>query len=174
MKNILIVLSALSLFSAQAEIFRPTGRVEFTAKGFPTFITIKGVGEGLTGSMEVEGKIIKEAIFTFPLKTLKTGMDLRDEHMHEKYLETQKYPLAKLILPSFELKDSGTIQATLKLHNVEKEIEVHYEASKSDKLKVTATFQIILADFGIEIPSFQGITVAKEISLAVNLTANKK
>lgn len=174
MKNTLITLAALSLFSANAEIYKPSGKVEFTAKGFPTFITIKGVGEGVDGNMDIDGQMVKEATLKFPLNTLKTGMDLRDEHMHDKYLETKKYPMAELSLPAFELKDSGTVEGVLKLHNVEKKVNINYEASKGDQLKATAKFQIILADFGIEIPSFQGITVAKEINLAVDLTANKK
>jgi polyisoprenoid-binding protein YceI len=153
-------------FAAQIQ---PKGDVEFTAKGFPTFITIQGKGGNLTGSMEVEGNLVKKANFIVPLKDFKTGMDLRDEHMHEKYLESKKYPQAKLSLPDFKLEGEGKVKGTLNLHNKTHPIQVDYKTIEKNPLVVEAKFKLLLEDYGIDIPSFQGITVAKEIQVKVNL-----
>lgn len=152
-----------------ASTITTSGKVEFIAKGFPTFITINGKGDGVKGDLEITGNQVKKATFTFPLKSLKTGMDLRDEHMHEKYLESGKFPEAKLVLSEFPLNESGEVTGKLKLHNVEKQIKVQYQREGQEPLRLNAEFKVLLEDFGIEIPSFQGITVAKDILIKVNL-----
>jgi len=174
MKTFLFTLLTFSAFSIQAATYVPQGNVEFTAKGFPTFITIKGKGDGIKGSLEIKDNRIQSAIIEFPLKTLQTGMDLRDKHMHEKYLETSKYPTAILKLTPFTLNNSGEVEGELKLHNITKKVKVTYETESISPLVANAEFSIVLGDFGIKIPSFQGITVAKDISLAVSFKANKK
>ncbi len=169
-----ILLLSLATLSIQAATYIPTGKVEFTAKGYPTFITIKGTGEGLQGQLDIEGNKVRSARLRFPLGKLKTGMDLRDKHMHDKYLETSKYPMATLELPSFELTESGEVEGELKLHNITKKVKVHFKAHSGETITAQANFKILLEDFAIDIPSFQGITVAKEINLAIDMKANKK
>lgn len=173
MKKTMIMLALISSTTFGASYKIGAGNVEFMAKGFPTFITISGKSQKVMGDLIIkDGKA--SGVFKLPLNTLKTGMDLRDEHMINKYLEAPKYPEATLTLDSFELKDSGTTKGKLKLHNVEKEIEINYEASKSDSsLKVETDFSLVLGDYNIEIPSFQGITVAKDIKLKVAFKAMK-
>lgn len=174
MKKITSCLILLFTLNSQATTFKSVGRVEFVAKGFPTFITINGKGEGVEGKLTTENGKVSNSKFTFPLKSLKTGMDLRDEHMHEKYLETNKYPLAFLELPSFTLKDDGEIEGVLRLHNKESKVKVAYQRLSTGPLSIKASFKLLLEDFGIEIPSFQGITVAKEILVKVDLSEERK
>lgn len=174
MKKLILMTLFVQIIAAKAATYLPQGSVEFTAKGFPTFITIKGRGEGITGVLEMEENELLGATIQFPLNTLKTGMDLRDEHMHEKYLETKKYPNATLTITKTSLKDSGSMEGILKLHNVSKNVTIHYEAEGRNPLVTKAYFSIVLGDFGIDIPSFQGITVAKEIKVEVALRAQKK
>lgn len=143
------------------------GEVEFTAKGFPTFITISGKSQNVSGELGLSKKRAKGK-FKLPLNTLKTGMDLRDEHMTQKYLEVSKYPEATLTLNEFDLEESGEVQGLLKLHNVERPIQITYESELTDSgITVKTEFSLQLSDYGIDIPSFQGITVAKEIKLKV-------
>ena len=72
-----------------------TGDVVFQAKGFPTFITIKGETKNLDGTLKVEGGKAMGS-FKVAMTSLKTGMDLRDDHMINKYLEAKKFPQATL------------------------------------------------------------------------------
>jgi polyisoprenoid-binding protein YceI len=149
------------------------GQVEFKAKGFPSFITISGKSSSVMGSLDLS-KELASGTFKLPLKSLKTGMDLRDDHMLNKYLEVGRFPEATLTLKPFKLQNSGVAKATLKLHNVEKDIDVQYESKKSaDGIEVKTSFDLVLSDFNIAIPSFQGITVAKDIKLTVAFKAKK-
>lgn len=169
--SLLIVALSLPTFGANFKV--GAGNVEFTAKGFPTFIKISGKSQKVTGSLMLEEEMAS-GTFKLPLNTLKTGMDLRDDHMINKYLEAPKYPEATLTLKPFKIESEGTAKGTLKLHNVEKEIEIQYESSQSgDSLKIDTEFDLVLSDFDIAIPSFQGITVAKDIKLKVAFKAMK-
>jgi len=179
MKKLLYIISLAITFNAfttaQAEVYKVNqGKVKFVAKGFPTFITITGKGNGLTGEMTEDGEKTSGK-FALDLTSLSTDLDLRDEHMKNKYLEVAKFPKAMLTLPIEKLSDSGEIKAILKLKDVEKEIPVQYEISSENGNKIVKTnFKIELSDFNIEIPSFQGVTVAKTINLDVEFKAISK
>jgi polyisoprenoid-binding protein YceI len=174
MKKTISCLILLFALNSQGATFKAVGQVEFVAKGFPTFITINGKGDGVEGELKTENDKVSSSRLTFPLKSLKTGMDLRDVHMHEKYLETNKHPVAFLELPSFTLQDDGEIEGVLKLHNKENKVKVKYQRLSTGPLSIKASFKILLEDFGIDIPSFQGITVAKEILVKVDLSEERK
>ena len=78
MKHLLqfiLVFSLTPLASAAVKYdFSPqSGKVAFKTKGWPSLITIKGEGEGVTGQlMEDSGKISGDLVFN--LGTLKTGI----------------------------------------------------------------------------------------------------
>lgn len=173
-----LTLSALSpyaiIYGAPQMYEVAKGQVEFKAKGFPTFITISGKSPKVMGELNLnENKA--SGTFKLPLASLKTGMDLRDEHMTEKYLEVGKYPEATLTLKPFDLKEEGEAMGVLKLHNVEKTIPITYTSQRDgNTIQVKTDFNLVLNDFEIDIPSFQGITVAKDIKLEVEFTARAK
>jgi len=173
MKKLLILVSALACLNlAQAAQFKVSkGNVNFTAKGFPAFITIAGKSENITGTLNQEGKELS-GTFDVDLSTLETGMDLRDDHMKNKYLEVTKFPKATLKLPKFTPEKSGSVEGILTLKEVEKPIKIDYTIDSSEgSMTVKTTFELLLTDFKVGIPSFQGITVAKTIKLAVAFKA---
>lgn len=172
---LILGLTFCMLTTAQAGVYMINqGKVQFIAKGFPTFITITGKGNGLTGEM-TEDQGMTSGKFILDLNSLSTDLELRDEHMKNKYLEVGKFPNAELTLPMKKLSDGGEIKATLKLKDVEKEIPVQYEVSHEDGNKIVKTsFKVELSDFDIKIPSFQGVTVAKTININVEFKAIAK
>lgn len=123
----------------------------------------------LTGSLAVD------------LRTLDTGIALRNEHLRNRYLETSRgggfevAELAELRLEdadaeSFEGRTSFT--GTLRLHGVQRAIagraNIRREASL---LRVEAEFALDLAAFGIEKPQYLGVGVKNEVQVKVSLTA---
>src|SRR3954449_1384388 len=66
--------------------------VTFRAAG-PAGLTI----EGSTADLAVTDEGDNVAV-TVPLGNLHTGIEVRDRHMKEKYLEVGKFPEAKLVL----------------------------------------------------------------------------
>tara|TARA_Y100000768_G_scaffold384340_1_gene368184 strand:+ start:985 stop:1515 length:531 start_codon:yes stop_codon:yes gene_type:complete len=168
-----IILMALFQLNLNAATKVIDSEVNFTAVGRPAFIKATGILP-----IEKADLTLKEGMLTgnieVPLSKLNSGIETRDEHLKEKYLEVAKYPKALLSftnIPLKELKEGQNIKAKLTLHGQTREIplEVKVEGDKS-RLKVESDFEVILTDFNIELPSFQGITAAKNVKIKVDST----
>ena len=161
---------------------KPAGAVTFLAIGRPNAIKIKGEGGTAGGKLEVKDNAASGDL-SFDLNTLKTGIDMRDRHMKEKYLETGKFPQAKLTFASWPvpeaiLKGPGEmgdvpLKAMLTLHGETKPIEGKLKLRRRDAtVSGDAEFTIKISNFGIAIPSFTGITVAEDVAVAVNFSGD--
>ena len=143
-----------------------SGKVEFLAVGKPSFLKVKGEGVTPTGTMTVtNGKATGE--FSFDLSKLSTGIEMRDEHMKEKYLEVGKHPKAIVRFKDIEVKDGaakGAIPAELELHGQKKPITMDAELKAG---KATGKFKIKLSDYAIEIPKYSGITIADDVDVTI-------
>ncbi len=104
----LILISAQFVHPASASTFvAKAGEVKFIATGKPGFLKIKGEskGKGPAGKITItDGAATGE--FTFELASLDTGIDLRNDHMKNKYLEIGKFPLARLAIDRLTISDS--------------------------------------------------------------------
>lgn len=146
-------------------------KVAFTAMGRPTFIKIKG--EGVLQQVDV--KIVTgnwSGRFLMDLSGLDTGIELRNEHMKDKYLELARFPQAVLTVKQATVVGDGTeeiIKGTLELHGKTGEVEIRAKIKKDgEQAHVDAEFEIKLTDYGIEIPSYKGITVAERVAIRVD------
>lgn len=169
----LLIISILMIGTSFAEIVK--SQIEFNAIGRPSFIKIKGKAKELTQNIIVKDNLLSGS-FSFQLDKLKTGLSLRDEHMTENYLETKKYPQAVLTLKdNVDLnKSNAQVKATLLLHGVEKEVLVDFEIDNETKTaQLLGSFSVDIKDFSINIPSFQGITVAKDVKIKVKTKVQK-
>lgn len=149
----------------------------FVAIGNPGFLRINGEGGKPTGTWKLEGAAtLKEAEIRLPLAGFSTGIDKRDEHMRDKYLQIAKYPDAVLKVDRFswntpQLPEKAEIPATLTLHGITKPMTIPVMVKNQGKeIAATSDFTVLLSDFGIDIPSFAGLTMAKEVSVHVELT----
>lgn len=178
MKHLFVILFLISSVRAQASTTTkyktgPTdGHLQFLAIGRPAMIRIKGESPGPQGQIEIDGTQA-HGEFTLLLSDLNTGIDLRDEHMKQKYLEVDKNPRAILTITTLNIPSSETgkdlaFSGDLSLHGVTKKIEGHlsYETSKGVK-KSQVEFKIRLSDFNIAIPTYAGMTVADEVQVEV-------
>lgn len=183
MKNkfVLIFLTALSLSATAAIQLKSNpkeGLVEFEAIGRPSMLKIKGTGEGVMADLKIDNNMLSGKI-QFSLKSLKTGIELRDEHMLTKYLQVDRFSEAQLVLTNsslpknFSLSTPGInnypFKGILDLHGVKKEIAGNYSVD-SAQLASNASFEIKLSDFNIDIPSYLGVKVADivKIKVAIN------
>ncbi len=152
------------------------GEVEILAVGKPSFIKIRGKGDPPQGQVDVQDAKVT-GTFEFDLKSLDTGIGLRNEHMRDKYLQVNEHPKAKLQIEKVELKDgwslakpaikSAPFSGQLTLHGVTK--PVSGTVSVSEAKAVEAAFKIKLSDFAIDIPKYMGITVADDVEVAVKI-----
>src|SRR5690606_11577727 len=154
-----------------------SGQVVFEAVGKPSFLKIKGQGEGPTGEVRLAPKI--QGTFKFKMDTLKTGIDLRDQHMKEKYLQVAEHPTAELKIEDVQnfdpAKESQSLPFTghLTIHGVQKPVAGNVDVTKEDKgYKVKAAFETKISDYAIDIPSYSGITVADAVKVSVETKLN--
>lgn len=156
---------------------QPDSKVEFLAIGNPSLLKIRGEGAKASGKLkmspdEVSGEIVVQ------LKPLDTGMSLRNRHMHQKYLKTEEFPEAKLVLDAIKVPagdfSEQKIAFTGKLQIQKETKPISGEATLSrnaDKISGVAQFSIKLDQFSIDIPSFAGITVANEVKITSEILA---
>jgi polyisoprenoid-binding protein YceI len=173
---------------AKFEMKKNTGTIKFYAVGNPSAIHIDGVGTGPEGKLEVVADDKSSKIagqFVFDLNSLNSGIDMRDSHMKEKYLEVEKYPLAKFTIETINLdgnilknfnKSNLSFSGVLNLHGKDKPISgvTEFKTIAKDDLRVIAKFKVKASDFNIDIPSFAGIVVTDEIDIEVEAQAVTK
>jgi len=116
------------------------------------------------------------------LTTIDTGIDLRNRHLREKYLEVAKPGFDKAVLSEIRLADANGeafegksgFAGTLRLHGVSKPVtgtaEVRHEGTA---VRVVASFAIVLTDFGVEPPEYMGVGVGSKLSIRVSLLAGR-
>lgn len=188
-RHFLILFSAL-LFSGvagaaqrQIDFIKEKSSVEFLAVGRPSAIKIRGEKAKPEGYITVAADKVSGQI-KVDLDEFGTGIALRDRHMKEKYLETQKdanrYAVVEIsrveFPPDFWTTDKTgefVFSGVLSLHGVKKDIsgKIKIDERKADSLRGNSSFTIKLTDYGIQIPSFSGITVAENVDVQVNFDA---
>ncbi len=145
------------------------GSATFAAKG-PGGLKIEGKTGDVKAS-EADGKVS----VTVNLASLKTGIDLRDEHMR-KALETDKCPTStlvversKLTVPAEGEEKSGSADGQLTLHCQTKPVKVSYTAKTAGGIRsVNGSTSINMKDFGIEPPTYSGVGVKPEVAVNVS------
>lgn len=149
------------------------GEVVFEAVGKPSFLKIKGQGEGPEGKVQIAQTITGE--FKFKLTTLNTGIEMRDTHMKDKYLQVGQHPEASLKLQELAnwSVDKGdatgvSFKGSLTMHGVEKPIAGTVDIKKKGTgYEITANFETKITDYAIDIPTYAGITVADNVKVTV-------
>lgn len=138
-----------------------TPKVSFAATG--TVMDMEGVGTTLT--VADDGTTVT---FTVPMKTVSTDNSLRDDHMHNTYLEVGKFPDVVVAVPKAEFKLpaapgdklKGSVTGTFTAHGVTQPVKVNYAAKRGDSgTKIDATFDFDVSKHGIAIPSYLGVTL---------------
>ena len=186
MKKIITLLSFMCLSFLQAETIQfesssKGGSTSFEAVGKPAMIKINGTAPSPKSTLIFkDGAASLEA--EIEIDHFKTGIDLRDEHMKEKYLEAAKYPRAKLKITKADFPadweknptkfSDREFTGTLNLHG--KEAPIKGTHSMSDKNVSEAQFKINLNDHNIEIPNYLGIKVVDVITVKTQIQFEKK
>lgn len=166
---------SLSLIPAADAALRPQGqqKISFFATGSPGFLDIEGVTN--TISVADDGSKLS---FTVPMTSVKTGIDLRDEHMCNEFVQVAQYPNAVLALDRAAVKmpanvgdkTKGTVTGDFNIHGVSQPVSVAYQIQRSNTgYKVTGKFDFDTSKSGIEIPSYLGVTVDSKMRAEVAL-----
>jgi polyisoprenoid-binding protein YceI len=116
--------------------------------------------------------------FEVDLNSLDTGIGLRNRHMRENYLQTDKYPLTHFTgkITNATKDSSGNYevaaQGQLFIHGVERPLTVNAKLQpvENSSLRVTCTFIVALSDFEIEVPSLMFYKIDENMDLVLDFT----
>ena len=160
--------------------FRSTAKLEF----------IEGQTNDIVGGFvydpnDSQGKV--SGVLRVDLRTLRTGIALRDEHMREKHLHTEDYPYAHFELislgdmPEALIADSAyesQARGFFYIHGVKREITAQLKFSKEDhadgrseSIRAVAEFALTLDDFRIPRPKALFLKLAETIQVRTVFTA---
>ena len=113
--------------------------------------------------------------FEVDLRTLDTGIGLRNRDMRENYLETDKYPTTHFkgnIIYTDQVSDSEykvTVEGNIFIHGVTKPLKINGNLFPVEGgYRVKAYFDILLSDFNIEIPKLMFMKVSNKINLVLD------
>ena len=143
-----------------------------------SFDARSGALEGAVTRGREPGRLDGE--LTLDLRTLRTGIGLRDSHLRD-YLEVEQSVNEEAVLSEIQVDGigpegftTGTYQfhARLRLHGREQRVAgtVQIRASGS-RVHAQAEFPIRLSDFAIERPAYLGIGVKDDLTVHVGLDA---
>lgn len=111
------------------------------------------------------------------LASLDTGIDLRDRHLRDTYLEVAKGPgyseavlrdLRLIGLDAMTPNGKGRFSARLRLHGVEKPVEGQVELRRAGQvIRVRASFPVRIQEFAMAAPRYLGVGVKDEVTVQV-------
>ncbi len=116
------------------------------------------------------------------LRTLDTGISLRNTHMREHYLEVgrgegfERAVLGDIVLGADVATASGstTFTATLLVHGVKRPVAGTARVSRAaDEVRVDAAFPVRLAEFGIPDPRYLGVGVKDQVQVKVRFGSRR-
>lgn len=150
--------------------------------------TIHGVTHKAAGSVTIDASgSVAKADLSVPVASLRTGIDLRDEHLRsEQWLDVKKYPDIQLEIEEAKEDVDGrtwTWKGTLRIKGKSRPLagvarinvipdELGKQLGAGSWLRVRTGFDVRLADFGIAIPDHVGPKVSAVWPVKVDLYAS--
>jgi polyisoprenoid-binding protein YceI len=173
MKTILIFLFCISIHTTELKDEKfsiAETKIIFTSETSEE--TIKGIGKLATGNISIKEKTF---LIEIDLSDWKTNNKLQTNHMHDNYLETEKFPKANYqgnILSYNNTTGEAELSGLLKLHGVEKkDFKTKGKLIKKGNAYIyTSEFILNLKDFKIDVPKLLILKLSENIK--VNCTFN--
>jgi len=152
--------------------------------------TIVGTTNQATGEISVDfAKKTGSVSLTVPVASMKTGIDMRDQHLRDKnWLDAATFPDITFKSKKIEfIKDKpneADVAGEFSLHGSAREIKVrvHWkelaeEASKKANfpegkwIRFTTTFEVKLSDYGVKVPEMAAAKVSDDWTVKMTLFA---
>lgn len=173
-KTLFITLTFLSPLLAKTIEVKNHAHVSFNTTASPGGVRIVGEANNSKEPRTVKGTYELNpndfsGHFEVALKNLDTGIDLRNKHMHEKYLETEKFPTVVLDVGSSKYKagEESSFTGFIQVHGVKKPTTGKLTVKDNT---VSLDFYVKLSDHNIEVPKFMGITMKEDIHVLAETT----
>jgi hypothetical protein len=161
-------------FSTQAqELFS-------VSKGEVTFYSHAPI-EDIKASNKQPGSMInmttRDIAVIIPIRNFKFAKELMQEHFNEKYMESEKFPMASfkgIIADDVDLTKDGEFPASAKgilsIHGVEKEVTLTGTMKRiGDSILLTSDFKVAIKDYDITVPKLLFENIAEVIDVHLSL-----
>ncbi len=174
---IILCLLVMSLRVEAQSFITDKGNVVFTSTA--PLLEFNGISNHLNGLIDFSENTVD---FYLDLNTLDTGINLRNRHMRESYLETAKFPFVEFTgriinQINLDLFESQVVDVAgvFNLHGVKKEINVRgtITPAQDGTVSMNARWEILLADYNIERPRvvFYELSDIQTVKIDAILTA---
>ena len=151
--------------------------------------TFEGQTRAMRGMIQVDFEHLQatRGFVQFPVASLRTGIELRDEHLRgESWLDAKKHPHIRFEITKVEgassLAPGQTVEVLIHgritIHGVTRPVKAKVKVTRSaaqgdspERLRIRGQFEIKLTDFGISVPLPVRLKVSNEILVKVDLSA---
>jgi polyisoprenoid-binding protein YceI len=166
-----LVLFTSSIINCQ-KYFTKDGKIHFEASS--PIEKIEASNSKATSVIDLTSGAIEWSVL---MKGFTFEKALMQEHFNENYVESTKYPKAIFkgkLSSSSQLKFdkdgvyTADVNGTLDLHGISRTVKAKVTFNvKGSKISANSTFKILLADYGITIPSLVKDKISKETEIKV-------
>jgi len=178
----LVCFFALISISTSAEF-----HIDQSKKNSIKFISDAPIEEFEGNTSKIDGYIASkdenmfgaEVYFEVDLTSVETGIGLRDRHMRDNYLHTNKYPMAEFKGKIVKFEKSGnnydvSVEGTIKIHGIEKKVKIDGTMQKTENgFLVETKFIVKLSDHKIEIPQIMFSKINEDMDLRLSFYIKK-
>lgn len=154
MKILRSIAGSFFVFSLGASAAQMKVKVALSPAG-----SFEAISSNVEGSAKKVGEEYTAAKLLVKVKDLKTGVDLRDDHMQNKYLEAEKFP--DIVLTNAQGK-AGKFSADIEIRGVKKKVEGTYVAEAST---LRPKFSVKMSEFTIPKAKYMGIGAKDEVQI---------
>lgn len=177
------LLFSASLYATEHDVDKSQKNlVKFTSDA--RIETFDGTTDKIDGYMAWEGDDIlnkNQLYFEVDLRTLDTGIGLRNRHMREEYLETDKYPMTtfkgKLVKAdkTADGKLNVTAEGSMSIHGVTKPVVIKGTMipSQNGGYRIQSSFEVKLPDYNIPIPQLMFLKISEVMKLSLDFFTKK-
>lgn len=161
------------------------GSVSFDVETNVFAVSVHGESKALEGKAKVqetaEGLTLEQIEAVVPVKSLTTGMKLRDDHMRKYIFQTPEgqVPDVRFSAERADCTTAGSVEQSkcvasgvLAIRGTERPFVMELSVAKEgDGFKVQGEGNVKLSAYGIERPSQFGVKTADDVKLRLELTA---
>ena len=177
MKTLHYVLISLIGSSASFASTVSIQKAAFTSKTNVSAVQVKGeTKKPFLATITLKGNELTALETTLAPQELKTGLDLRDQHMVERVFQRENKSVppmvfklaAPFILDGKENTMSGTLSIRGQTVNFTPRCTGSVSVGESSALKIICAGTVNLTQYGIEIPSHMGVKVQPNVELTLS------
>jgi len=175
-KNLIVLLALVmsaSVSFSQDKFYTKTGKISFYSKA--PLEEIEGKNKTVTAVIDSKSGAMQ---FSVQMKGFEFEKQLMQQHFNENYVESDKYPKAEFkgtIANNSDINytKDGTYTAKVKgkltIHGITKDVETTGTLKVNDgKIDAASTFNVLISDYKISIPSIVKDKVSNNIKITVD------